>query len=69
MSTLSQFFGGGGGVLSIPVEVFILGGGGGGGGGGGDGKPAPAWYQTPEGMVGILLAAVVGYKFLLAPKA
>ena len=42
---------------------------GGGGGGGGGGKAATAWYQTPEGMVGILLAAVVGYKLLLAPKA
>jgi hypothetical protein len=61
-------------ALTVAVKQGVIKGacttpdGGGGGGGGGD-KAAPAWYQTPEGMVGILLAAVVGYKFLLAPKA
>jgi len=37
MSTLTQFFGGNSGVLSIPAEVIIVGGGGGGGGGTGSG--------------------------------
>lgn len=39
-----------------------------GGGGGGGGAATKAWYETPEGMVGLLLAAVIGYK-LLMPKA
>jgi len=60
-------------ALTVAVKQGVIKGActadGGGGGGGGGGKAAPAWYQTPEGMVGILLAAVVGYTFLLAPKA